>query len=169
MGFKKKEESLCTDCHYANTAASFYSMMAHRSGGALISDIKNKELLHVLLIDGKYVSPESNYSVKEIQDALLRGKEYLSHVHISFHEEPCEDEEHMDHIRPISARQFYCATFVISLVFEGKYNHAMHELMDCINDYGNATIHETTISINEYALYMCLIDTFLQKLQLEGK
>lgn len=44
-----------------------------------------------------------------------------------------------------------------------KYNHALHELLDCIADYGNGKNRH--ISITECVLYKFIIRCFMSKLE----
>jgi hypothetical protein len=119
------------------------------------------ELYQLSLIGGKQVSWVDTYSNKLIYNALVECKEYLkSHEKIYLEGQL---NEITDWFRPISGWQCHCAISVLSNIKEKKYNSAIHEFTDCIED----KIMYKGISPNEHCMYNLLIDSFLNSLESE--
>lgn len=117
------------------------------------------ELYQLSLIEGKQVSWVDTYSNKLIYNALVKCKEYLkSHEKIYLEGQL---KEITDWFRPISGWQCRCAISVLDNIKEKKYNSALHEFTDCIED----KVIYKGISPNEHCMYNLLIDSFLNTLE----
>lgn len=114
--------------------------------------LKNAEILSILREKCSDVNWFNNCNIEKIYEALIDINEYLNGSVKNL----CACET-----RPLSERQILCAESVMTLIHDEEYSKALHELADCIDDYGTATTR--TISINEYALYKCLIFCFSLK------
>lgn len=113
-------------------------------------------LMDSLLINRKYATYNSEFSNEEILVALKKCKLLLKpYCDCDFYHEESE----------ISSRQGFCARAVLLYIINRKYNAAMHELYDCIDDYGNGRIR--VVTKNEYILYGCLISCFIEALEQE--
>ena len=113
-------------------------------------------LMDSLLINGQYATYNSEFSNEEILDALKKCRLLLKpYCDCNFYHEESE----------ISSRQGFCARAVLLYIVNRKYNAAMHELYDCIDDYGNGRIR--VLTKNEYILYGCLIPCFIEALERE--
>ena len=47
----------------------------------------------------------------------------------------------------LSQRQFYCSSSVVKLLAEHRYSLALHELIDCIDDYGTGRSRVVTVNV----------------------
>lgn len=113
-------------------------------------------LMDSLLINGQYATYNSEFSNEEILDALKKCRLLLKpYCDCDFYHEESE----------ISSRQGFCARAVLLHIVNQRYNAAMHELYDCIDDYGNGKIR--VVTKNEYILYGCLIPCFIEALEQE--
>lgn len=113
-------------------------------------------LMDSLLINGQYATYNSEFSNEEILDALKKCRLLLKpYCDCDFYHEESE----------ISSRQGFCARAVLLHIVNQRYNAAMHELYDCIDDYGNGKIR--VVTKNEYILYGCLISCFIEALEQE--
>lgn len=122
--------------------------------------IKGEELLNSLLIKGKYATFDSGFSNDEIYTALHKCKDLLPL--------PCCDNDILcENISPLSARQGFCSNAAIELIMDNKYNDALHEFEDCIDDYGKG--ENRYITKNELILYNCILSCFISKLEAENK
>ena len=65
----------------------------------------------------------------------------------------------------LSSRQSFCAESVVTHLANNHYIEALHELYDCIDDYGRG--RDRVLSENEYTLYSCLLKIFIKKLESE--
>lgn len=118
--------------------------------------IIGQTLMDSLLINGQYATYNSEFSNEEILDALKKCRLLLKpYCDCDFYHEESE----------ISSRQGFCARAVLLYIVNRKYNAAMHELYDCIDDYGNGRIR--VVTKNEYILYGCLISCFIEALEQE--
>lgn len=118
--------------------------------------ITGRTLTDSLLINGKYATYNSEFSNEEILAALKKCRLLLKpYCDCDFYHEESE----------ISSRQGFCARAVLLYIVNRKYNAAMHELYDCIDDYGNGRIR--VVTKNEYILYGCLISCFIEALEQE--
>lgn len=118
--------------------------------------IKGEDILNALLINGKFASFDTNFSDDEIYVALQKCKDL---IRISHNDSDilCND------ISPLSARQFFCSEAAIKLIMDNEYNSALHELEDCIDDYGKSKSRYVTR--NELILYNCILTCFISKLK----
>lgn len=128
------------------------------TGRVTCVNLKNEELLSILMIRGSYVECNSSFLDSEIYLALCKAKKYLD-VHIA------PTVEYLDMHRPLSARQIYCSQLAMNMIITKKYNDALHEFMDCIDDYGKSD--NRNISVNEFALYNCILQCFMFMLENE--
>lgn len=64
------------------------------------------------------------------------------------------------YIHCLSNRQIYCGSSAIELAEKGKFAYALHEFMDCIDNYGEAQRNEKAITPNEYAFYLGIATVF---------
>lgn len=48
----------------------------------------------------------------------------------------CDNDIQCAYMSPLSARQGLCSEATIKLIMDNKYNHALHEFEDCIDDCG---------------------------------
>lgn len=113
-------------------------------------------LMDSLLINRKYATYNSEFSNEEILAALKKCRLLLKpYCDCDFYHEESE----------ISSRQGFCARAVLLHIVNQRYNAAMHELYDCIDDYGNGRIR--VVTKNEYILYGCLISCFIEALEQE--
>lgn len=118
--------------------------------------ITGRTLMNKLLINGQYATYNSEFSNEEILVALKKCKLLLKpYCDCDFYHEESE----------ISSRQGFCARAVLLHIVNQRYNAAMHELYDCIDDYGNGRIR--VVTKNEYILYGCLISCFIEALEQE--
>ena len=118
--------------------------------------ITGQTLMDSLLINGQYATYDSEFSNEEISGALKKCRLLLKpYCDCGFYHEESE----------ISSRQGFCARSVLLYIVNRKYNAAMHELYDCIDDYGNGRIR--VVTKNEYILYGCLIPCFIEALEHE--
>lgn len=144
------------------------------SGDWLSTVLYNKDLLEVCMIDGKYCAFNGTFTNEQILDVILKCKEYLDGTRVVYsysHSELgdiAQDTKYGEFVRPLTGRQVHCGSYAISLLGKGEYNHALHEFMDCIDDYCCAKEKNKIISINEYGLYMCIIEAFVCHLKLES-
>ena len=118
--------------------------------------ITGQTLMDSLLINGQYATYNSEFSNEEILDALKKCKLLLK---------PYRDCDFYHEESEISSRQGFCARAVLLHIVNQRYNAAMHELYDCIDDYGNGRIR--VVTKNEYILYDCLISCFIEALEQE--
>lgn len=122
--------------------------------------ITGLDLLNTLLVDGKYATFDSSFTNEEIYAALLRCKELLSSHSYCY---PSNFDSCVE--TPLSGRQNFCANAAIKLIMEEKYNIALHDFMDCIDDYDKG--RERGITANEYTIYNCILNCFIAKLETE--
>lgn len=120
------------------------------------SFITGRTLMNKLLINGKYATYDSEFSNEEILDALKKCKLLLK---------PYRDCDFYHEESEISSRQGFCARAVLLYIVNQRYNAAMHELYDCIDDYGKGITR--VVTKNEYILYECLISCFIEALEQE--
>lgn len=118
--------------------------------------ITGQILIDSLLINGQYATYYSKFSNEEILNALKKCKLLLK---------PCCDCNFPHEKSELSSRQGFCARSVLSHIINQRYNEAMHELYDCIDDYENGRIR--VVTKNEYILYECLISCFIEALEHE--
>lgn len=111
-------------------------------------------LMDSLLINGQYATYDSEFSNEEIFNALKKCRLLLKSYCDFYHEES-----------EISSRQGFCARAVLLYIVNQRYNAAMHELYDCIDDYGKGRTR--VVTKNEYILYDCLISCFIEALEQE--
>ena len=168
--FKKKERQVQMEYERPNNMqyilSNIYNTLKGNSeNGRFIykegqENIKNSELLSLLMIRGQYAHYNSEFSDEEIHIALCRAREYLD-VYIMKEDEAIiiGNTENLSLIRPVSPRQVYCSNLSIKFIMEKKYNHALHEFSDCIADFAQG--EKKAISISEYALYNCIISCFI--------
>lgn len=116
--------------------------------------ITGRTLMNKLLINGKHADRCRQFTNKEILNALKKCRLLLKSYCDFYHEES-----------EISSRQGFCARAVLLHIVNQRYNAAMHELYDCIDDYGNGRIR--VVTKNEYILYGCLISCFIEALEQE--
>lgn len=116
--------------------------------------ITGRTLMNKLLINGKHADGCRQFTNKEILNALKKCRLLLKSYCDFYHEES-----------EISSRQGFCARAVLLHIVNQRYNAAMHELYDCIDDYGNGRIR--VVTKNEYILYGCLILCFIEALEQE--
>ena len=115
-------------------------------------------LINSLLINGKYAYWDSDFSYEEISDALKKCRLLLKpYCDCDFYHEESE----------ISSRQGFCARLAFKHIINKNFNSALHELEDCILDYGNGK--NRIVTKNEYILYECLISCFIEALEQEEK
>lgn len=118
--------------------------------------ITGQILIDNLLINGQYATYNSEFSNEEILNTLKKCQLLLKPFYnCNFPHEKSE----------ISSRQGFCARAVLLHIVNQRYNAAMHELYDCIDDYGNGRIR--IVTKNEYILYECLISCFIEALEHE--
>lgn len=113
-----------------------------------------EELLNSLLINGKYANYYTRFTNIEILQALQRCKRKIVY--------PCCDTEIWDS-GSFSARQANCAIATIELIMRDKYNDALHELEDCIDNMGEGK--NKYLTGNELVLYNCIITCFVNRLE----
>ncbi len=115
-------------------------------------------LIESLLINGKYAYWDSDFSNKEISAALKKCRLLLKpYCDCDFYHEKSEIE--------ISSRQGFCARLAFKHIINKNFNSALHELEDCIEDYGKGRTR--VVTKNEYILYECLISCFIEALEHE--
>lgn len=121
-----------------------------------IVSVTGEELLNSLLIRGKYAGYDSHFSDGEIYIALQKCKRLIT---IPW----CNNDIQCDYMSPLSARQGCCSEATIKLIMDNKYNHALHEFEDCIDDYGKGKGRYLTK--NEFILYNCILTCFITRLE----
>lgn len=144
-----------------------------KSKPILYPTITNKKLLDICLaeLDGKWCNYEDKIPVEKISAIIDNCYEYLKPMEDiirqttfqrSFNEEGkyCFSYEDVTTYGYLSMRQIYCATLASRMIAEGKYSAALHEFMDCIDNYGETARDIRHIYINEYALYACILEAF---------
>lgn len=95
------------------------------------------------------------FGSKELKDIQEYGACYLNCVGGSTFS--------VDYMSPLSARQGCCSEATIKLIMDNKYNHALHEFEDCIDDYGKGKGRYLTK--NEFILYNCILTCFITRLE----
>ena len=68
----------------------------------------------------------------------------------------------------ISARQLYCFENAFSYIDKRMYTNALHEFMDCVDDYGKARTTNSLISLNEAITYYSILLKFKGVLESES-
>lgn len=121
-----------------------------------IISVTGEELLNSLLIRGKYAGYDTHFSDGEIYIALQKCKQLITIP-------CCENDIQCTYMSPLSARQGYCSEATIKLIMDNKYNHALHEFEDCIDDYGKGRARYLTK--NELILYNCILTCFITRLE----
>lgn len=138
--------------------------MRINQGNCLLSiPLTNNELLAFLQKRNEYIEWDNTYTTKEIYDILCNAKFYLCSAEVLNASFTHFTEHEVMQNRPLSYRQSRRSLAVLELIFEGNYNQALHELQDCIINY--QTDIQTLISVNEYAIYSCLISVFIDKIK----
>ncbi|MBO5373680.1 MAG: hypothetical protein J6A75_13325 [Lachnospiraceae bacterium] len=133
----------------------------------LTGQITNYELLHCF---DKYVHWDDTYTNEELLNMLISAKEFLDRVEVSCVSFYNIREDIIKQNRPLSFRQASRSLAVTELIIEGNYNEAMHELQDCIVNYRNdERLKISVISVNEYTIYMCLIEFFIHQISASCK
>lgn len=118
--------------------------------------VTGEDLLNSLLIRGEYAGYDTHFSDGEIYNALQKCKRLII---VPF----CDDDIQCDYLSPLSGRQSFCSAATIKLIMDNKYNHALHEFEDCIDDYGKGK--ERYLTKNECILYNCILTCFITKLE----
>ena len=118
--------------------------------------VTGEDLLNSLLIRGDYAGYDTHFSDEEIYAALQKCKRLLT---VPF----CDNDIQCAYVSPLSARQGYCSDASIKLIMDNKYNHALHEFEDCIDDYGKGKGRYLTK--NEFILYNCILTCFITRLE----
>lgn len=117
--------------------------------------LTGQDLLDTLLINGERANHSSHFTNVQIYEALYKCANLIPFLPDSHREELP--------VRPLSQRQNDCAQDVIKLIMQNKYNHALHELQDCIDDFGKGS--DRIITASEFTLYSCIITCFMKKLE----
>lgn len=118
--------------------------------------VTGEELLNSLLISGEYAGYDTHFSDDEIYIALQKCKRLIT---IPW----CDNDIQYNYMQPLSARQGCCSESTIKLIMDNKYNHALHEFEDCIDDYGKGK--ERYLTKNEFILYNCILTCFITRLE----
>lgn len=118
--------------------------------------VTGEELLNSLLIRGEYASPNTHFSDGEIYIALQKCKCLITVP-------CCNNDIQGAYVSSLSARQGCCSDATIKLIMENKYNYALHEFEDCIDDYGKG--RERYLTKNEFILYNCILTCFITRLE----
>lgn len=117
--------------------------------------LTGQDLLAALLINGEYADHNSHFTDVQIYEALFKCANLI----------PFLPDAHIVGmpVKPLSHRQNYCSNYAISLIMRNKYNHALHEFQDCIDDYGEGV--NRIITADEYTLYSNIITCFMLRLE----
>lgn len=67
-------------------------------------------------------------------------------------------------IQPLTARQSFCANATIKHIIKQRWSDALHEFLDCIDNFGECEREPRFITLNESILYSCLIQAFISAL-----
>ena len=133
-------------------------------------NVTNQGLLEIFLgKEGWHKWKDDSISADIILNKIIKCKEYLKSTELQIHRleflhmNQSMSESNPSIFRTLTMRQIYCAKAVIYLVEQKKYVDAIREFMDCISNY-NRTITEL-VSVNEYALYSCLLDLLIIQLE----
>ena len=127
----------------------------------MFTNLTGQSLLETLRIRNRLANGLSNdFTEKEIYEAVKNCKKLL---HGNF----ADIWNTNDIDKVLSQRQFYCSSSVAKLIAEHKYNLALHELIDCIDDCGMGL--SRTITVNEYVLYNSLLDCFIAHFETNKK
>lgn len=119
--------------------------------------ITGGQLLDALRIRGKLATGYGdNFTNEEIYNALTKCEQLLNTMRINA-------KGFGFFSKTLSGRQGSCSRMAFLLITEGEYLSAMHELVDCIDDYGRGKSRK--ITQNEYVLYNCVISCFLARLE----
>lgn len=119
-------------------------------------NVTGAELLEALKIDGKLTrAGKFDFTNMQIYEALKRCEHVLGIRDYSYKDRT--------HDISLSERQASCAEAVTDLIMMNRYNDALHEFEDCIDDYSKG--FNRTISANEYALYRCILKCFIKRLE----
>lgn len=118
--------------------------------------VTGEDLLNSLLIRGEYAGYDTHFSDGEIYIALQKCKRLITVPY-------CDNDIQCAYVSPLSARQGYCSDATIKLIMDNKYNHALHEFEDCIDDYGKGK--ERYLTKNEFILYNCILTCFITRLE----
>lgn len=137
-------------------------------------EVTNRGLLEVCKrhLNGKWCEWwEEDLSLDTILKIVLQCKEYLFPFRQGLYKSGYLLNKRMMSTcvlslnRTLTGRQIDCAFHVSHLLGKKEYIHALHEFMDCIDDNGNTRKEPRIVSINEYALYSCLLEMFLSNLE----
>lgn len=117
-------------------------------------NMTGEDILNTLLIRGEYAGYNSHFTDGEIYIALSKCKRLLNVPSVCF----AEKNE-----KSLSSRQSFCSNAAIKLIMENRYNQALHEFEDCIDDYGKG--RSRLITISECVLYNCVLNCFIARLE----
>lgn len=123
------------------------------------------ELLGLSIINGKSATMSGNLNNEDIYECLLKMKDYLSKVYII----PTNSIDNYEKKQNLSSRQICCSKLCGEYLIKQEFVPALHELLDCINDYGYGLNESRLITIEEYSLYLSLINGFIACLTLVDK
>ena len=135
--------------------------------------LRNRELLEIC--DHLDNEPDENTVVKneQIKVILEDMKNYLIPMQKSISDVcdmkvenvyPCDISEMM---RPVSAAQIQYAVNAGIACVEGNCIKAFWLLKECISDKGYAESRNKIISINEYGIYMAIIQSILRRMEMD--
>lgn len=105
------------------------------------------------------------YTVKDCLYYLIQMDE--GYIHML----GCPDslKKHPELTKSLSIRQVSCGTTAIHCIRHREWSDAFQALMDCIDDDGNARKSPRVISVNEYALYISIIEMFICCMEQSGQ
>lgn len=142
-----REKGTGVTCHtssYANVASN------------LPVSVMGEKLINSLIISEERSHNGSSLSEQKIYHALTECRHLIKRI-------PCFNCNYAcSSNTPLSARQGFCANAAIAHIMRDEYTAALHNFIDCIDDYGEGP--HRYVSRNELILYNCILTCFLAKL-----
>lgn len=135
---------ICHTSSYANVASN------------LPVSVMGEKLINSLIISEERSHNGSSLSDQKIYHALTECRHLIARI-------PCFNCNYVcSSNTPLSARQGFCANAAIAHIMRNEYDAALHNFIDCIDDYGEGS--HRYMSRNELILYNCILTCFLAKL-----
>lgn len=130
-------------------------------------------LIQSLSIKNRYDIFDIELTTESILQAMYECREYLMQMEHHINLTDCHRNEKKDYmsmngkidIQPLTSRQSFCANTVIKYIANQRWGNALHEFLDCIDNFGECGREPRLITINEYVLYSCLIQAFVSALK----
>lgn len=121
--------------------------------------LTGSDVLESMLIRGHLVEGVFDCTDTEIYEALVRCRELLMPLKVKLE----VSQESNFSMKQLSGRQSFCAETAVELIINGRYQSAMHEFQDCIDDYGEG--RHRTLTKDEVMLYNIILYVFISRLE----